>query len=146
VSTAVNINGIHEIEFASDGNTSAEITAPGVVTLTSTSPLTVVFSISNGTIGSNISLYGIAPRAGSVTKCSVVVTKSDPAATLVFTITLNGMSVFSSNPSIIGGVGAGTTYTFTTLTSLPLSIAQGDVFNMNILSGGPSWEFTAQLE
>jgi len=146
MSIPVNTNGINEIDFNLGGTTSAVITSPGVVTVTNTPPIVVAFSISSGTVGSNVALYGIAPRNGYVTKCAVVVTKSDLTTGLTFNITQNGTNVFSANPSISSGVVAGSTFTFTALTSSPLSITQGDVFNMNITSGTGTWEFTAQLE
>lgn len=111
-----------------------------------TIPIVIFFSIPNGNTGSNVALYAAAPRTGKVTTCVVTVTKSDPSTNLTFKILKNGTDVFGTDPTVAAGATAGTTFTFATLTSSPLSINAGDVFNMSITSGTANWEFTAQLE
>jgi hypothetical protein len=146
MSNTININGINEVDFTLGGTTTAVISSPGVVAITNVPPITVVFSISNGATGTSITLLGVAPRAGSVVKCVVVVTASDGSTALTFRIKQNGTDVFLSDPTISAGTAAGTVVTFTNLTSVPLSIATNDVFSMDITSGTGSWKFTAQLE
>lgn len=109
-------------------------------------PLTVAFIVPDGSTGTNIALQDAAPRAGSVKQCVVTVTASDGAVALTFKIKQNGTDVFSADPSIAAGAAAGSKSTFTTLTSVPLAVAAGDVFSMDITSGSSSWKFIAKLE
>ncbi|HEX5235125.1 MAG TPA: hypothetical protein VFW25_07350 [Silvibacterium sp.] len=111
-----------------------------------TLPVTVRFEISNGATGTNIALQDAASRAGSVKKCTVVVTKSDASTPLTFKIKKNGTDVFSTDPTIAAGAAVGSIGTFTALTSSPLPIASADVFSMDIASGSSSWQFIAKLE
>lgn len=109
-------------------------------------PIKVRFIIADGSVGTNIALNDDADSAGSVTKCVVVVTKSDAATALTFKIKQNGTDVFSTDPTIAAGAAGGSVSAFTALTSSPLAIAAGDIFTMDISSGSSSWKFIAKLE
>jgi len=106
----------------------------------------VGFIINTGVAGVNVGPMLVAPGAGSVSACAVVVKASDAAVALGFIIKRNGVSVFTGTPTISAGAVAGTVYMFTGLTSVPLSVFTGDVFTIDITSGSASWVFTAQLE
>lgn len=108
-------------------------------------PLPVVFILNDGSSGSGVGPLLIAPRAGKVTKCILAVKSSDASTALTFAIKQNGTDVFSSDPTSAAGTAAGTVTTFTTLTSSPLAIAEGDVFTIDISSGSSDWSFTALL-
>lgn len=111
-----------------------------------TTPLVIGFVINSGATGTNVGPMLAAARAGSFTKCVVTTKASDGSTALTFTIKQNGTSVFSTNPTVSAGTGAGTVFTFTTLTSSPLPIVASDVFSIDITSGTANWQFTAQLE
>jgi hypothetical protein len=108
----------------------------------------VGFMLSSGATGNTITPPGrlIAPRAGIVTKCKVIVNAADGGIALTFRIKQNGTDVFTGDPTIPAGSAAGTLFTFTNLTSSPLAIAADDIFTIDITAGSSSWAFTAQLE
>lgn len=108
--------------------------------------LVIGFVINNGVTGTNVGPMLAAPGAGSFSKCVFVTKTSDASTALTFRINKNGTSVFSANPTVAAGTAAGVVTTFTTLTSLPFTVAAGDVFSIDIVSGSGSWVFTAQLE
>lgn len=110
--------------------------------------ITVQFMMAIGTTGTILTPPGrlIAPRAGAVNKCKVIVNTSDPSVPLTFRIKQNGVDVFSADPTIAAGTAVGVLSTFTTLTSTPLAIAADDIFTIDITSGSSLWSFTAQLE
>lgn len=110
------------------------------------SALVIGFVVNNGAVGTNVGPELLAPRAGSVTKCVIVVKSSDGTTGLTFRIKKNGTDVFSSDPSVAAGTSAGTVSSTTSLTSNPLSVAANDVFTIDITSGSPNWAFSAQLE
>src|SRR5690348_3502836 len=70
-------------------------------------PIKVRFVIASGAAGSNVALNDAAEVAGSVSKCSVVVTKSDAAVDLTFKIKQNGTDVFVADPTVPAGSAAG---------------------------------------
>lgn len=109
-------------------------------------PMVIGFAVGGGAIGTAVGGRAIAPRAGSVSKCKVVINASDAAVDLTFTIKQNGVGVFTSNQTITHGASPGTLSTITSLTSTPLTVAADDLFTMEITSGSSSWAFTAQLE
>jgi len=113
-----------------------------------TSSLVIGFVIADGTSGTDIGPMLVAARSGSVSKCKVVVKASDASTDLGFTIKQNGISVFTSSPTVTAGTASGTVLTFTGLTASPppLAISADDVFTIDIISGSSSWVFTAQLE
>ena len=109
-------------------------------------PITVRFMIANGSSGANVALNDESEIAGSVSKCTVLVTKSDAAVDLTFKIKQNGTDVFSADPTVSAGAAAGSKFAFTNLTSSPLAIAAVDIFTMDIASGSSDWKFIAKLE
>lgn len=111
-----------------------------------TATLVVGFVIAIGTTGNDIGPMLVAPRSNTVSKCVVVVKSSDASTSLTFRINKNGTNVFSTNPTIAAATASGTVSTFTTLTSSPLTVTAGDVFQIDITSGTSNWNFTAQLE
>lgn len=104
------------------------------------------FVVNNATVGSNVAAMLVAPHSGSVSKCVIVTKASDLGTNLIFRIKQNGTDVFSSDPSIAAGTASGTVSTSVSLTSSPLAVAAGDVFQIDIVSGTSNWQFTAQLE
>jgi hypothetical protein len=109
-------------------------------------PPVISFNVGDGTADTIVGGYAIAPRNSAVSKCKIVVNGSDPAIALTFTIKQNGVSVFSSDPTVAAGTAAGTLSTSTGLTSVPLTVAADDLFSLDITSGSSAWQFTAQLE
>lgn len=108
-------------------------------------PVVVGFVINNGSVGSNVGAMLVAPYSGRVIQCVVITKASDGATALSFAIRQNGVNVFTANPVIAAGTATGTVSTFS-LSSSFLSVAAGNVFQIDILTGTASWEFTAQLE
>jgi hypothetical protein len=111
----------------------------------STLPIVIGFSMGSGATGTALA-YAVAPRAGAVSKCKVLVKSSDGSTDLTFTIKQNGTSVFTSNQTITHGASAGSLTTITALTSVPLSIAADDIFSVDISSGSSAWAATIMLE
>lgn len=113
----------------------------------SDTPLSVIgFVMNTGATGSNVGPMLVASKAGSFTRCVVVIKTSDAATALTFTINKNGASVFSSNPTVAAGTASGTVSTVGTLVSSPLTVNAGDTLSIDITSGNATWVFTAQLE
>jgi hypothetical protein len=108
-------------------------------------PLSIGFVMLSGATGTDVGPMLVAPRAGSLTKCTVVVKTSDPVTGLSFRIKRNGTDIFSTDPSIAAAAASGSIDTFTALTSSPLAVASGDVFSIDVLTGSAAWSFTAQL-
>lgn len=104
------------------------------------------FIINSGSTGTAVGPYLTAPRAGSLTKCVIVVKTSDPTVGLAFRINQNGVNIFSSDPTVAAGTSAGTVSISTSLTSSPLPVAANDVFTIDITSGTIAWAFTTTLE
>jgi hypothetical protein len=116
------------------------------VASTAVSPMTVIFLINSGTTGTNVALMPPSFRAGSITKCVIMVRQSDASIALTFKLKQNGVDVFTTDPTVSAGATPGAIVTSTLLTSTPLPIASGDVFTIDITSGSSIWQFTAQLE
>ena len=127
-------------------NTTQIATTAFVQAAVSSTNLVIGFVVNNGAAGSNVGPMLQAPRAGTVSKCVIVTKSSDGTTGLTFRIKKNGTDVFTSDPSVAAGTASGTTNSSTSLTSSPLSVAAGDVFQIDITSGSPNWAFTAQLE
>ncbi|WP_332772045.1 hypothetical protein [Phenylobacterium sp.] len=109
-------------------------------------PLVMGFFLGNGSVGTNVGPILIAARAGTFSKCKVVIKTSDASTGMTFRINQNGTNIFSSTPSIAPGTASGTVLTFTTLTSSPLSVAADDLFTIDVTSGTAFWQVTIQLE
>lgn len=112
-----------------------------------TTPLSAVgFVVLTGATGTNVGPMLLAPKAGSLVRCTVITKTSDPTTALTFTIKKNGSTIFTSSPTITAATSPGTVSTFTTLTTNPLPVALNDVFTLDITSGTSSWTATIQLE
>jgi hypothetical protein len=116
--------------------------APAIPTI----PLVVGFVMLSGATGTNVGPMLAAPHAGTISKCVITTKASDPSTDLTIKIKQNGTDVFSADPTVAHGTGAGTVTTSTSLTSSPLTVAAGDVFSIDVTSGTSTWQFTAQLE
>ena len=101
--------------------------------------------MNSGAIASPAAPFLLASKAGNITVCSYVVTSSDASTAFTFDILKNGISVFSSAPTIAAGVSSGTKGTFS-LSSGSLSVSESDVFQLDITSGTSSWKLVAQVE
>ena len=112
----------------------------------SATSMVIGFVINTGTAGTNVGPMLASPRAGTFSKCVIVTRASDPSTDLTFKIKQNGVDVFSADPTVAHGTASGTVTTSVALTSVPLAVAAGDVFSMDISSGTASWLFSAQLE
>ena len=121
------------------GPTDTGVPAPGTETV-------VGFVLNSGGVKNNAAAMLVAPQNGKISSCVVIVKSSDPSVPLTFRIKQNGTDVFTSNPTIAAGTATGTVVTFTSLTSSPLTVTAGDVFQIDVLSGTEFWSFTAQLE
>jgi hypothetical protein len=87
-----------------------------------------------------------ATRVAGFTKCVVTVKFSDTVTGLSFRIKQNGTNVFTTNPTVAAGSASGSVFTFTALTSSPLTVAANDLFTIDILTGTANWQFTAVME
>lgn len=135
--------------ISQDGATTGQVmtwNGTAWVPTTAVNPPLIAFNIGNGSVATKVGGNAIAPRTGPVAKCKIVIDASDPAVPLTFTIKKNGVSIFSSNPTVAAATAADTLITNTSLTSVPLAIAADDLISLDITSGSPSWQFTAQLE
>lgn len=108
--------------------------------------LVIGFVINYGAVLNDAAAMLVAPRAGTVSKCVIVTKASHPSIQLKFRIKQNGTDVFTTDPTVAAGTASGTTSSSTSLTTVPLTVAAGDVFQIDILTGSPTWQFTAQLE
>jgi len=108
-------------------------------------PLSIGFVVVSGSPGSDIGPMLIAPRLGSLSKCTVVVKASDSSTALVFRIKQNGVDIFTADPTMAASTASGSVTSFTALTSSPLAVSAGDIFSIDITGGSASWAFTAQL-
>lgn len=130
--------------FGVGGNSVSIYPAPA------TSPIlgsiVVGFVLGNGSTGTNVGPMLLASRAGYLARCVVVVKASDGAIPLTFNINKNGGSIFTTQPTIAAGVAQGSVFTFTSLTASPYGVLQNDIFTIDISSGSPAWQFTAQME
>ena len=108
--------------------------------------LVIGFVIGNGATGTNVGPMLLAPHLGTLSACTVLVKASDGTTALAFDILRNGASIFSTSPTVAAGAASGNKYTFTGLASPPITVAQNDVFSINITSGSSAWIFTAQLD
>ena len=103
------------------------------------------FVINSGSIAAPALPKLISGKSGTLTKCSYVVTASDPTTNFTFNVKQNGTSVFASAPTIPAGTAAGSTGTFS-LSSPSLAVNQGDVFEFDITAGSSIWVLSLQLE
>lgn len=123
------------------------IVVDGAGKLTATGVTVVGFVLNNGATGTNIGPMLVAPAIGSISSCVVVTKASDASIPFQFDIKKNGTSVFTGTlPTVSAATSSGTVSTFTSLTSVPLSVAKGDVFTINVIQGSSSWQATVQLE
>jgi hypothetical protein len=138
--------GAQNVHFRADETHLGTQADPTPVSAYYMPPITVRFMIANGSAGTNVALNDDAEVAGTVSTCTVVVTRSAAAVDLTFKIRKNGTDVFSADPTVAAGAAAGSKFEFTNLTSSPLAITAGDIFTMDITSGTSDWKFIAKLE
>jgi len=108
-------------------------------------PLVGTFQVGSGTTGTNVTGIGRAPRSANLTECVVTVTKADASTPLTFTISKNGVSLFSAPVTVAAGTESGTEITAAGFLG-PVTVAKGDKFTLDITSGSTDWSFSAQLE
>jgi len=113
--------------------------------LFSTKPITVSFYINNGSAADPVAA-DFAPRAGSLTKCKVLVIASDAAVNLTFDIKKNGVSVFTAPPTVAMGTAALTLVNETASLTGTITVAADDIFKLSISSGSSSWIVSIKLE
>lgn len=112
----------------------------------STQGIVIGFIMNNGAAGNNVGPMLQPPRAGTFSKAIIITKASDSSIQLKFRIKQNGTDVFSSDPTVAAGTASGTVSSSTSLTSNPLPVASSDVFQIDIITGSPAWQFTVQLE
>lgn len=109
--------------------------------------LVIGFIINNGTPGTNVGPELPAPRAASLGSVVVVTKTSDPTTPFQFDILKNGTSIFTGTlPTVSAATSPGTVSTFTSLTTVPLTVAKSDVFTISVIQGTSSWVTTVQAE
>lgn len=121
------------------------ITRSGAGILTAVIPMSVGFTVPSGETGTNVGPELLAMRAATLSKCRIVVKTSDSSTALQVRIKQNGVDIFSADPTVAAGAAADSVSTFTSLTSLPLPVADGDRFTLDVVTGGANWAFTVQL-
>jgi hypothetical protein len=123
------------------------VTDGGTGNITIAGPTAIGFVVSALANGTNIGPSVSAPHAGSLNRCTVVTNASDASTALTIDILKNGTSIFqSTKPNVAANTAGGTVSVFTNLTSTPLTVAQDDVFTINMTSGTTSWKYTAACE
>lgn len=151
---------------ASGGSGSGTVTSVGLssstINITGTNPVTtsgtinieapaaVLFSIGDGTAGTDVVVpRPFAVRLCTFSKCVVSIDASDPSVPLNFDILKGSASVFSSTPSIAAGAAVSTPsnppLNFS-LSSPHLAVALHEIFQLNITSGTSSWKVMISLE
>ena len=108
--------------------------------------MVIGFPIASGNVGTNVGAMIPAPRTGQLSTCKIVTKSSDPSMALQIKVKMNGTDIFSTDPTVAAGTASGTVSTFTALTTSPLPVAQDAVFSLDVVTGGPNWSFTVQLE
>jgi hypothetical protein len=117
------------------------------VPVSSSTPIVIGFGVPDGSVANTTGPGRLtASRAGSINRCVVTVNASDGVTALTIRIKQNGTNVFTSSMTVAAGTAAGTVQISTALTSVPLAVAQHDVFTIDVTSGTSTWNFTAQLE
>jgi hypothetical protein len=112
----------------------------------STAPITASFYVNSASTATGVAV-ALSPRAGSFTKCKVLVKASDALTALQLRIKKNGVDIFSSDPTVTANTASGTVVSLTSsLSSNPTTVAQDDVLQLDILQGTSSWVFVVQLE
>lgn len=148
IPTVINLNDTTPAAPAgfTNGKWQADTNDPRNVSVNFPAPNPVIgFVITSGVSGTDIAPHLTAAKAGQVTRCVVAVKSVDPSIGLAFRILQNGVNVFSSNPTVAAGTSPAI-YTFSSLTSSPLSVSDNDLFTMDILTGSSLWVFGAQLK
>jgi len=110
-----------------------------------TPPIVVAFYINNGSAGDPVAA-DFAPRAGSLTKCKVLVVASDAAVDLTFDIKKNGVTVFTAPPTVAMGTASLTLVNETASLTGTIAVAADDIFKLSISSGSSSWIVSIKLE
>jgi hypothetical protein len=109
-------------------------------------PPVIGFSINTGATGTDVALIYAAARSGTFNVCVVVVKESDATIPLTFTINQNGTPIFATSNTVAAAVAGFTSYQFTNFTTTPLTVAEYDLFSIDISSGSASWIFTVALQ
>lgn len=109
--------------------------------------LVIGFVLNTGATGTNVGPELPAPRSATLGSVVVVTKSSDASIPFQFDIRQNGTSIFTGTlPTVSAGTAAGTVSTFTSLTSVPLTVNKSDVFTINVIQGSSSWQCTVQAE
>jgi hypothetical protein len=104
------------------------------------------FSINTGATGTDVALIYAAARSGSFNVCVVVVKESDATIPLTFTVNQNGTPIFAASNTVAAAVAGFTSYQFTNFVTTPLTVAEYDLFSIDISSGSADWVFTVALQ
>lgn len=109
--------------------------------------LVIGFALNTGVTGTSVAPLAIAPRTATINSVVVVTKTSDATIPFQFDIRKNGTSIFTGTlPTVAAGTAASTVSTFTSLTTVPLTVTKSDVFSINIIQGSASWQCTVQAE
>lgn len=109
--------------------------------------LVIGFVLNTGATGTNVGPELPSPRTATLSSVVVVTKTSDASIPFQFDIRKNGTSIFTGTlPTVSAATSPGTVSTFTSLTSVPLTVTKSDVFTINVIQGSSSWAVTVQAE
>jgi len=103
------------------------------------------WDIQDDTVGSDVSDPVIPARAGTIQRCAMRVKVYDATTALEIDILNNGVSIFTTTPTIAAGGSTRDVYDFTDFSASPLSIAVDDDVVIDVVQGNGDWEFAAYL-
>lgn len=105
-------------------------------------PIIVVgWNVLNGQSANPAGPYQIAPRGATLSLCKLIPLTLGPT-TLTFNILKNGTSVLGGVQTLPPSATVGAVRTYTASGT----VAQDDLFSLQIVAGDPSWQFTVQVE
>lgn len=109
--------------------------------------LVIGFVLNTGATGTNVGPELPSPRTATLSSVVVATKTSDASIPFQFDILKNGTSIFTGTlPTVSAATSPGTVSTFTSLTTVPLTVAKSDVFTINVIQGTSSWITTVQAE
>lgn len=105
----------------------------------SSAPTSVGLSPPNGTTGTNVGPMLAALHAGSLSKWKIVTKASDPTTDLTVVVKKNGTTILTQ--TVTHATSSGTVSTGT----LSVTVAENDVFSIDVTAGTSTWLFTVEL-